>query len=223
MGFFDRLKQMLGGGEGEADAAKGVAGAPAHGQARKRKGERPPLVEPPPPSATLDDAFEARDAGDKAKARAILRSIDRGAGLRTVLRAAAALEDRDEEELTQLLPALTSAESPWRLHLQLATAIGDATAEPHVGRAEQLGAPKWAIAWARTATAGEDEKRRALVDLLFLDAPFARTVAARDLAIEGAHEDSAAIARYASLDAGRVAIRRFGVEAVSALVERMKG
>jgi hypothetical protein len=201
MGFFDRLKKMLGGdgeatdadADAEAQEAHSKDGAPrSQMPTRKRKGERPPLAQPSAPSATLDDALEARDAGEKEKARAILRSIDRGAGLRTVLRAAAALEAKDEDELAPLVPALAHAD-----------------------------APAWAIGWARTATADDDGRRAALVDLLFSDPTFARTVAARDLKIEGAHEDASAIARYASLDAGRVAIRRFGIDPVRALVARM--
>jgi hypothetical protein len=231
MGFFDRLKKMLG-GEGDAGEGSGAEapskgagedGPRSQGPARKRKGERPPLAQPAPPSATLDDALDARDAGDKEKARAILRSIDRGAGLRTVLRAAAALEAKDEDELGPLVASLAHAEAPWRLHLQLAAAMGDDSGAAQVERGKALGAPAWAVGWARAATAGDDEKRAALVDLLFADPGFARTVAARDLKIEGAHEDATAIARYASLDAGRVAIRRFGVDPVRALVARIDG
>lgn len=222
MGFFDRLKQMLGGGD-DAGAGHAESKPSASVSTKKRTGERPPLAQPSPPSATLDDALDARDEGDKPKARAILRSIDRGAGLRTMLRAAAALEERDEDELEDLLPALARSESPWRLHVQLAAAIADASAAPHLARGEALGAPRWALDWARAATSDDEGKKRALVDLLFLDAAFARTVAARDLKIEGAHEDSTAIARYASLDAGRAAIRRFGIDPVRALVARMDG
>jgi hypothetical protein len=222
MGFFDRLKKMLG-GDGEGEGEQPTDAPPSQAPTRKRKGERPPLAQPAPPSATLDDALEARDAGDKEKARAILRSIDRGAGLRTVLRAAAALEAGDEDELAPLVSSLAHADAPWRLHLQLAAAIGDASAASQVARGESLGAPAWAIGWARAATGSDEEKRAALVDLLFADAGFARTVAARDLKIEGAHEDASAIARYASLDAGRVAIRRFGIDPVRALVTRVDG
>ena len=228
MGFFDRLKKMLGGDasseEGEADEASAKGEAPAsRAPNRKRKGERPPLAQPAPPSATLDDALEARDAGDKDKARAILRAIDRGAGLRTVLRAAAALEAKDEDELAPLVKSLAHAEAPWRLHLQLAAAMGedDAKATTQLARGEALGAPGWALGWARAATGDEERRRVALVDLLFVDPAFARTVAARDLKIEGAHEDASAIARYAALDAGRAAIRRFGIDPVRALVARI--
>ena len=62
---------------------------------------------------------------------------------------------------------------------------------------------------------------KALVDLLFEDAALARMVAVRDLKIEGVREDSSAIARFASLDAGRDAIARFGAELVVALLERV--
>ena len=88
-------------------------------------------------------------------------------------------------------------------------------------RAAADGAPAYALAWARCAIGSEAECRRALVELLFIDAPLARTVAARDLKIEGTHEDAAAIARYASLDAGRDAIRRFGADSVVALIDRV--
>src|SRR5262249_27181150 len=231
MGFFDRLKKMLG-GEGDAgEAPAEVEGAEGEGAprsqspTRKRKGERPPLAPPAAPSATLDDALEARDAGDKEKSRAILRAIDRGAGLRTVLRAAAALEAKDEAELGPLLEALAHAEAPGRLHLQLAAAMGgeEPAAAAQIDRGKTLGAPAWAMGWARAATADDEGRRGALVDMLFDDPAFARTVAARDLKIEGAHEDASAIARYASLDAGRAAIHRFGVDPVRALVARIDG
>ena len=226
MGFFDRLKKMVGGGgpdETPGDGAEPAAPtAPTSAAAgKKRRGERPPLASPAPPSATLDDAFAARDAGDRGKARAILQAIDRGAGLRTVLRAAAAIEDGDDEEVRSLLPKLAAADAPWRLPLQLAAALGDARGEPYVRRSTALQAPPWAVAWARCAIGDADGKRRALVDLLFADAALARTVAARDLKIEGAHEDATAIARYASLDAGRAALHRFGVEPLITLLGRI--
>ena len=234
MGFFDRLKKMLG-GDDDAKASP-ESEAPAEGEqandARKgsrRPGQRPPLGAPPPPTATLDDALEAREGGDRRKARAILQAIDRGAGLRTVLRAAAALEDGEDAEVQTLAAQVLAGDARWRVPLQVAAAYGAepeksasvARAEQLVTRASEAGAPRFAIAWARAASPDDDAQRAALVELLFLDAPFARTVAARDLSIEGVHEDGTAIARWASLDAGRAAIRRFGTDAVAALFDRL--
>lgn len=222
MGFLDRLKSMLGKGDDEAaaPAPTSEAGA-ATTKGPRTKRERPPLAAPPAPSASLDDALDAREKGDRAGSRAILQAIDRGAGLRTVLRAAAALEANDEEELALLLPKLESVEAPWRLDLQVATAISGARAGELIARAERAGAPPWALGWARCATTEGDAQRKALVELLFVDAPIARTVAARDLKLEGVHEDATAIGRYASLDAGRAAVRRFGAEAIVALLDRI--
>lgn len=232
MGFFDRLKKMLGGDADEASAtAEGQDPSALDPAARRSRkpGHRPPLGAPPAPTATLDDALEARDAGDRAKARAILQAIDRGAGLRTVLRAAAALEDDDDEELQSLASLVLAGDARWRVPLQVAAAYGAepekaasvARAETLIARAIAAGAPEFAVGWARCARADGDAQRAAVVALLFLDAPFARTVAARDLKIEGAHEDGTAIARWASLDAGRAAIQRFGAAAVSALLDRL--
>lgn len=220
MGFFDRLKKMLGGGEAAAaeEAAPENPGK-TRGEARKKR-SRPPLGAPPPPSENIEDVLVARAAGEKRRAREILKTIDRGAGLRTVLRAAAALEDNDDEEVRALAPKVIG-DAPWRLFVQTAAALGDVRGEPLVIRAAETGAPPYAIAWARCAIGSEAECRRALVELLFIDAPLARTVAARDLKIEGAHEDGTAIARYASLDAGRDAIARFGADSVVALVDRI--
>ena len=227
MGFFDRLKKMLGSESSDADAdadTKVAAASPANATAREqRRGRtRPPLGAPPPPTDSLEDALEARDAGDKARARSILQAIDRGAGLRTVLRAAAALEAGDGAEVEELLPKLRAVDAPWRLHLQVAAALGEgAAADRWVEAGAAMDAPIWAVSWARCATSGEEGRRRALVDLLFVDAALARTVAARDLHIEGAHEDPTALARYASLDAGRAAIRRFGSSAVATLMAKI--
>ena len=234
MGFFDRLKKMLGGDDDPSAAAEGDVAETTAPAASARKGSRkpahrPPLGAPPPPTATLDDALEARDAGDRRKARAILQAIDRGAGLRTVLRAAAALEERDLAEVDTLAAQVLAGDARWRVPLQVAAAYSvEAHKSASVARAEQLvsraidvGAPKFAVAWARATSADEDARRAALVELLFLDAPFARTVAARDLSIDGVHEDGTAIARWASLDAGRAAIRRFGADAVAALLDHL--
>src|SRR5580692_5909581 len=98
MGFFDRAKAALGLGEG------------------KRTGGRPPLRDLPPasPAASIDDALAAREAGRIEEARAILQAIDRGKGLRTVLRAAAALEAGDAEEARTLASAIAASELGWR-------------------------------------------------------------------------------------------------------------
>ena len=57
------------------------------------------------------------------------------------------------------------------------------------------------------------------MELLFADAPLARTVAARDLGVEGAVADAEAMARYAGFAHGRDSIRRFGARAVADLLE----
>jgi len=220
MGFFDRLKKMLGGGEEEP------AVAPSEQEERpsprsKRKGQRPPLNAPPPPSETIEDVLEARAAGDKVRARKILATIDRGQGLRTVLRAAAALEAKDEAEVHEL-EAKVLGDAPWRLYLQTAAALGDDRGARFVEGASKLGAPTWAIAWAKAAIGDEEQRRHALVDLLFEDPALARTVAARDLKIAGVREDTSAIERFASLDAGRDAIERFGADLIVALLARIE-
>src|SRR5262245_60951692 len=101
MGFFDRAKQLLGlGGAGAEDdedsdlkdAPKRPAKAAPRGRERpaRDRADRPPLNDVPPvQSQSVEDALRAREAGDKAEARRILIEIDRGQGLRTVLRAAA--------------------------------------------------------------------------------------------------------------------------------------
>ncbi len=220
MGFFDRLKKMLGGGEeGEPAAEAAPSEKPAARRARK---DRPPLAEPPPPSDTIEDVLAARAEGDSKRAREILRSIDRGAGLRTVLRAAAALEAGDLDELREI-EAKVMGDAPWRLLLQTAAALGDARGTKLLEEAAALRAPSWALDWARCAIGDEDARRRALVDLLFVDAALARVVAARDLQIDGVKEDASAIARYAGLDAGRDAIHRFGAPMVLQLLDRVRG
>jgi hypothetical protein len=204
MGWLDRTKAALGlGGGGQT-----------------RIGERPLLKDLPPasPAATLEDAFEARDAGRSDEGRAILRAIDRGKGLRTVLRAAAALEAGDEEEFVPLARAISESEPAWRLALQTASALSSAEAVPArerlVAFARSHGAPSWALAWADPTPQGR-------VDLLFADAPLARTVAAREWKIEGAEDDREAIERYAAFAHGRDAIRRFGALAVVRILERV--
>src|SRR5947209_2575807 len=113
MGWLDKAKGIFGGSKGVAGGLGGSQDAhPSDASPKskdpRRKDGRPPLREVAPTStATLDDALAARDAGDRAKARAILASIDKGQGLRTVLRAAAALEAGDEEELQSLLSTVS--------------------------------------------------------------------------------------------------------------------
>jgi hypothetical protein len=244
MGFLDRAKRFFGvggsddepaeGGESASDGGgagrtPGPRGAPA-GASRsgadprrgRARGDRPPLAEAPPAeSRGVDEALAAREAGDGALARQILREIDRGGGLRTVLRAAAALEAGDERELADLLPAVAGEAPRWRLLLQVAAALSDAeAAAPYVARAEAEGAPAWAIAWTRAMSASEAARREGLVDLLVADAALARTVAARDLGIAGAAAESDALQRYTGFAHGRDSIRRFGAGAVAALLDR---
>ena len=202
MGWLDRTKAALG-----------------LGTAAKAKDGRPPLKDLPSasPAASLDDALEAREAGRIDEARAILRAIDRGKGLRTVLRAGAALEAGDEEELAPLARAIKESEPGWRLALQTASALtkeGDRPVrERLVAFARSHGAPLWALSWADVTVQGR-------VDLLFSDAPLARTVAAREWKVEGAQDDREAIERYATFAHGRDAIRRFGAVGIAQVFAR---
>jgi hypothetical protein len=241
MGFFDRAKQLLGlRDEGPEPAETGAAKAhpPARGAARpappppsrglsrgaRSLRDRPELQEPPPAQRALDEALAARDAGDREGARRILAEIDRGGGLRTVLRAAAALEAGDEKELGTLLGAVRSEAEGWRLLLQLSAALGNsASAAPYLERAAREKAPAWALGWTRTAFADETERRKGLVELLFADAPLARLVAARELGVGEAGQDADAAGRYAAFTHGRDCIRRFGALAVAALLDRVIG
>jgi hypothetical protein len=235
MGFFDKAKKFLGlddGEDGEESvpaAGPGAADAPAAGdprvarleKARGRK-DRPPLADLPPASGqSVEDALAAREAGDKREARRIFATIDKGAGLRVVLRAAAALEAGDQAELRPLLPAVAAEAEGYKLWLQVAGALGDAGADGAVlvQRARQAGAPAWALAWAQALSADEALRREGLVELLFADAPLARTVAARDLGAEGVAADPEAGARYAAFAHGRDSIRRFGARVVADLLE----
>lgn len=250
MGFLDRVKKLLGVDSAEDDdeetsTAQGESSASARGAgnaeledrraaaARSRGGrggrggaqgrERPPLAEAPPPSQSVEDALAAREAGNMAEARRILADIDRGGGLRTVLRAAAALEAGDERELASLLPGVAAEEPRWRLLLQIAAALDDAArAAALVERASQAGAPAWAVAWSRALSTDATIRREGLVDLLFTDAPLARTVAARDLGAEGVVADPDAAARYAAFVHGRDSIRRFGAGKVADLADRAR-
>ena len=82
------------------------------------------------------------------------------------------------------------------------------------------GAPRWALAWARATSLDAEERRLGLVELLFADAPLARTVAARDLHIEGVEADPEGLGQYAGFVHGRESIRRFGAAEVARLLER---
>jgi hypothetical protein len=229
MGFFDKARQLLGLGgssdDDEADEAAPHAAAPAHaGKGRDRK-DRPPLVEVPAGTGqSVEDALAAREAGDNAEARKILATIDRGKGLRTLLRAAMALEAGDEDVVKSLLAAVAEEAEGWKLSLQLAGALGDpALAAPYLARAVAAKAPAWAIAWARAGSNDEAERRAGLVDLLFEDPRLARTIAARDFNVVGAVTDADATPRYAAFAHGRDSIRRFGAALVARLVERAQG
>lgn len=242
MGFLDRVKKLFGSASGEEEgeeepsgeprAGDSPAGAPprdkrsAAGNARRgRDGgrERPPRAEAPPPSQSVEDALAEREAGRPGEARKILIDIDRGGGLRTVLRAAAALEANDESELRVLLPAVAREEPRWKLLLQIAAALGDPTrAKPYLQRAEREGAPAWALAWSRAASQDDAERRQGLVELLFADAALARTVAARELGVAGATGDPEAAARYAAFAHGRDSIRRFGAATVASVMDRAR-
>lgn len=229
MGFFDKAKQLLGlGGSADDDEADNPSptgdarGPGARGRDRK---DRPPLVDQPAGTGqSVDDALLAREAGNRTEARKILAQIDRGKGLRTVLRAAAALEDGDEDEVKSLLPAVAAEAEGWKLSLQIAGALDDrALAATYLERAVAEKAPVWAIAWARAASSDEAERRTGLVDLLFEDARLARTIAARDFQVPGAVPDADATQRYAAFAHGRDSIRRFGPATVARLVDRAKG
>lgn len=244
MGFLDRVKKLFGGGEEEADdegagvraEASGAAGerrpqGPPPGARRGRGGagagrdrERPPRAEAQaPPSQSVEDALAEREAGRKEEARKILIEIDRGGGLRTVLRAAAALEAKDEGEVRELLPRVAGEEPRWKLVLEVAAALGDpAKAKPYIERAAAAGAPLWAIAWSRAASEDEATRREGLVERLYEDAALARTVAARDLHVEGVVADGEAAARYAAFAHGRDSIRRFGAETVAEVIDRAR-
>jgi hypothetical protein len=245
MGFLDRVKKLFGGDSDEAEGDE--AGEAARGEAARREApggragddkntkrdafrrdrhggrERPPMADAPPPSQSIEDALVEREAGRSGEARKILIDIDRGGGLRTVLRAAAALEAKDEREVTELLPAIAREEPRWRLLLQVAGALGDPErAKPYLERASREGAPPWALAWSRAMADDETVRREGLVELLYTDASLARTVAARDIKIEGAAADPEAAARYAAFAHGRDSIRRFGAGLVADLMDRAR-
>lgn len=228
MGFFDKAKQLLGLGKSSSDddADEPETSAPAARDPRRRdRKDRPPLQDPPPgQSQSVEDALLAREAGDKAEARRILAEIDRGQGLRAVLRAAAALEAGDEAEVRERLDAVAREAEGWKLLLQIAAALGDAgAAARYVDRAVAEKAPPWAIAWTRVMSADEVTRREGLVELLWSDAPLARTVAARDLQVSEILPDPEAAQRYAAFAHGRDSIRRFDAKIVARLVDRALG
>ena len=235
MGLFDRAKSWLGMSSDANDDGSDALSKPHDGDAdetsakprttletRRDGRERPALPDiEKAPTTGVDDALEAREQGDMEGARRLLREADRGRGLRTVLRAAAALEAGDEAELATLLGAVAKEEPSYRLPLQVAAALEEkALAQPFLARAEREGAPAWALAWARVLSEDADERRRGLVDLLFEDAPLARTVAARDLKLEAVEADADGLQRYASFVHGRESIRRFDAKIVAQLLER---
>ena len=230
MGFFDRARALLGlerAAEKAADRAADAPGSSSSSEAvtsrRKRREDRPPLPEPPAsPAASLEDVLTARAAGDRDRARTLLAGMDRGKGLRAVLRAAAALEAGDEVEVDRLLPGLVGQEPSWQLTLQLAAALDDGEQRrERVRAAERLGAPAWAIAWIGALSSDSDEQRKGLVDLLFEDPGLARTVAARDLALPKVVADHDAVARYAAFAHGRDVVRRFGAAPIAELLDRL--
>ncbi len=222
MGWLDKAKVWLGVLDAE-DAAGLEEEAPrAARRSGKDKGDRPALdgIEAAP-HQSLDDALAARERGALGEMRKLLRDMDRGQGLRLVLRAAAALEASDEGELAELLPRLKREEPTWRLPLQIAAVLEDrARAAELRARAEAAAAPKWAIAWSRALSSDAAEQRRGLVELLFVDASLARTVAARDLKLAGAEAEGEAAPRYAAFAHGRECIRRFGPELVANVYDR---
>ena len=224
MGFWDRARSALG-FDKEAKVGDGPSGSGQSDERRKKKDGRPPLPDAAGgPAATLDDVLAARAAGNPAEARAILASIDKGQGLRTVLRAAAALEAGDAEELARLSPAVRIDEPAWQLRLQVAAALDRGPARDALVRAaRERGAPAWALAWVKALSSDDDERRGGLVDLLFEDAALARTVAARDLEVPGVKADNEAIRRYSAFSHGRDVIRRFGAAEVVALLDQIEG
>jgi hypothetical protein len=220
MGWLDKAKAVLGiSGDGKTRPAPSPDARPDR---RKRKDGRPPLPEVSgAASATLDDALAARASGAPDQARAILAAIDKGQGLRTVLRAAAALEAGDETDLASLLPAVAKEQPPWQLPLQIAAALAPGAERGRlVERAKDRGAPSWALAWIRASAGDDAEKRSGLVDLLFEDPGLARTVAARDLSLANVKPDNDSIRRYTGFAHGRDVIRRFGAAIVAATFER---
>jgi hypothetical protein len=222
VGFLDKAKALF--GIDTAGAKTSESGpAPADARRGKKKDGRPPLPEiTASASASVEDALAARERGAKDEARAILAAIDKGRGLRTVLRAAAALESGDEDELGKLLPVVAAEQPAWQLRLQVAAALDEGEERTALVReGVRLGAPAWSVAWLDVGAADEAKSRAALVDLLFEDAALARTVAARELGAVGVKPDNEAVRRYASFAHGRDLIKRFGASHVSGLLDRV--
>lgn len=248
MSFLRRVKQWFGAGadeqeDAEPDESEELGGA-AH-QVSDRGGAdadiekklvalrrvreasggrgRPPRADPPAPSQSVEDALAEREAGRKASARELLARIDRGGGLRTVLRAAAALEANDTRELEDLLPKVAKEEPRFRLLLQTAAALSNpARAAGLIERAKNEGAPAWALAWSKALSTDDATVREGLVELLFADLALAKTVAARDLRLPFAQADADALSRYTAFAHGRDCIRRFGAEIVADLIDRAR-
>jgi hypothetical protein len=225
MGWLDKAKVMLGILDDEDIADEGAPRAQKRIDPTRRDREGRPSLDhiEAPPQESLDDVLAARERGDTEEMRRLLERIDRGHGLRVVLRAAAALEAGNERELALLLPNVAKQQPAWKLPLQVAASLSGERAARMARMAEQAGAPPWAMAWARARSRDADERRHGLVDLLFADASLARTVAARELNIAGAEDDAAAGRRYVSFAHGRDCVARFGVEPVADLVERVFG
>jgi hypothetical protein len=227
VGFWDRARSVLGLGKETStmpERERTSSTRADRSERRKKRDGRPPLPEVMEgASATIEDALVARQAGSMAEARSILAAIDKGQGLRTVLRAAAALEAGDEEELS-LIPAIQKEEPVWQLRLQVAAVLDRGAGRDGLVRdATKLGAPAWSLAWVRAVSSDDAERRQGLVDLLFEDAALARTVAARDLAMPDVKADNDAIRRYAAFAHGRDVIQRFGAKEVARLLERTSG
>jgi hypothetical protein len=222
VGFLDKAKALFG---IDRPTTKPPESGATPGDARRgrKKDGRPPLPEVTAgASATIDDALAARDRGAKDEARAILAAIDKGQGLRTVLRAAAALEAGDETELGKLLSAVAKEQPAWQLRMQVAAALDPGEERASLVRdGVRLGAPAWSVAWLGIGDPDEAKSRSAMVDLLFEDAALARTVGARELALPGVKADNASIRRYASFAHGRDLIKRFGAMLVFDLLGRV--
>ncbi len=222
VGFLDKARALFGVDKAAAKTSESGP-APADGRSGRKKDGRPPLpVVAAGASATVEDALAARDKGANDEAYAILAAIDKGHGLRTVLRAAAALEAGDEDELAKVLSAVAAEQPAWQLRLQVAAALGDGQERADLVReGVRLGAPAWSVAWLDVGASDPARSRAALVDLLFEDAALARTVAARELEVPGVHSDNDAVRRYASFAHGRDLIKRFGARHVASLLERV--
>ncbi|HZO13887.1 MAG TPA: hypothetical protein VFB62_11535 [Polyangiaceae bacterium] len=223
MGWLDKVKVRLGIVDAEDVEEEDEPRAELRVNPTNRE-DRPPLDDVrAAPKESIEDALAAREAGNLTEMRRLLREMDRGQGLRLVLRAAAALEAKDERELGELMPRLHKEEQLWRLLLQIAAALDeeDGRAAALRARAAKLGAPAWALAWCEAMAANPETRRRGMVALLFQDAALARTVAARDWALTGAEIDAAATKRYTGFVHGRDSIRRFGATLVAELVERI--